>query len=256
MNVLLAFILAFAMTLKVPFDKINHPSDDVVNRMQNNVERALQKVSGTTLDHWNDGTLFKRVLGVDSTNRVTSSGIAPYTIVASNVSSGALTNATMASGTLQGSALAAGSVDFDRMAPAGQFSVYRTGAFNCGPNAFSAFIGDTVLKDLNGGFNPSNGVYTIPANGDWQFQWAIGLAMTNTAKNVTSSLVLNSGNNVFGSEYWTAAATSNYTTVGSFLYCGARAGEKVALRIFNGDSVTSPLLTTSGTNYFQGYRIR
>lgn len=139
--------------------------------------------------------------------------------------------------------------------PANQLSVYRAAAFNCGPGAYSGFIADSVQRDAAGGYSTTNGVYTIPAAGDWLFTWNLGLTSVNAAKEVFSALVINSGINN-GSVLWTQGSAQITTSVGSYLYCNALVNDKVMLRVWNGDAVTCAMVVGSGSNWLQGYQVR
>jgi hypothetical protein len=238
-------LVASGVEVKIPLDKIIHATDGVVNRIQNNVEVALNKVASLTMDHWGDGNLFRRPLGVNSANLLTSSGIAPYSIQASNVGSGALL----------GSNIATGTVAVSNLATANQFSVYRTAAFTCPAGVYSALYGDSVVKDVAGGWSQANAWYVIPAAGDWQFQWSAGLTPANSGKEVFTALVINSGL-VNGSVGWSNAASQTQGSVGSYLYVNALAGDKIKVQVWNGDSGSLALAVGSGNNYFQGYQLR
>lgn len=67
---------------KVPFTKIAH-DDDKVSRIQGHVETALNKIGTQTQDDWPDGTLYRRVLGVNSANKLTADSYRPSLSVTS-----------------------------------------------------------------------------------------------------------------------------------------------------------------------------
>lgn len=240
---------------KPPFKKLQHP-DSIVNRIQGHVEEALNKLGDQTLDHWSDGTLFKRTIGVNFANQMTASGIAPYTIQSSNVASGTLLGMNIAAATVSGYNIAPASVAVSNLAPCNQVSVYRTTAFQCGNGARSPLIANVVLADVGAGYNTANGIYTLPAAGDWQFQWALGFnTMAGAAKQMFTALVLNSGE-VLGGVQFSSGTNQYQASVGSYLYRNGLVGDTVALRVFNGDSVPVPMAVGSGANFFQGYQLR
>lgn len=74
---------------KVPYTKIAH-GDDKVSRIQGHVETALNKIGTQTQDDWPDGTLYRRVLGVNHDNLITTTSIAD-----SGVTAGSYTNSSI-----------------------------------------------------------------------------------------------------------------------------------------------------------------
>lgn len=220
---------------KVPFRKIEH-EDEATSKLQDNVEEAINRITAQTLDDQADGKTYRKLIGVNYAHQLTASGIA-----ASTITSGLI---------------ATGTVTVGNLAPCNQFSVYRDTAFSLGANARSALIANRVVKDVGGGYNTGNGIYTLPAAGDWLFTWSVGInTMATDGRQMFSALVVNSGE-IPGDVKWTSGASQYLSSVGTYLYCNGLAGDAVTVRVFNGDTTPRPMSVLSGGNYFQGYQVR
>lgn len=235
---------------RIPFDKVVH-TDPMINRIQQNVEVALNRLGAQTLDNVPDGVTHKRAIGVDFTHLLTTSGLAAQ----------AVTAAKIANGTVTGTQIATATVSVANLAPCNQFFAYRTGAFRIGQNANLPYIPDTVLKDGGSGFNSTLGTYTIPAGGagDWQFHWLVGVSFNGTEPlTLNSYMTVNSG---------VACATDmvltnnngyigNISGKGNYFYCNALPGDSIAILINLDSNVSIPMTVTSGQNFFSGYQVR
>lgn len=228
--------------MRVPFKKENSGKESAP--IEANVQESLNVLGQRTLDQTNDGKLYRKLLGVNYDHLLTNSGIATSTITAEKIL------------TVSGTSLLPATVPVSALATANQFSVYRDTAFTLGPNARGALIANRVLKDAAGGYNTGNGIYTLPAAGDWWFTWSLGFnTMALDGRQMFSALVVNSGE-ILGDVKWTSGANQYVSSVGSFLYCNGLAGDTVTVRVFNGDTTPRPLAVASGLNFFSGYQLR
>ena len=228
---------------KIPFRKVEH-KDEPTSKLQDNVEEAINRLGAQTLDDGIDGKTYRKLLGVDYAHQLTNSGIATSTITAEKIL------------TVSGTSLIAATVPVSALAPCNQFAVYRDAAFTMPAGAYSCLFANKTLKDVGAGWNSSQGVYTLPANGDWQFQWSASVASCSaTGRQFYSSLLVNSGE-VLGSISWSSAASQSFASVGSYLYANGRTGDRVKVQFWNGDASPQSMPTTSGTNFFQGYQLR
>ena len=220
---------------KIPFRKVEH-KDEPTSKLQDNIEEAINRLGAQTLDDGIDGKTYRKLVGVDYAHQLTASGIAANTITSGQI--------------------ATGTVTVGNLAPCNQFAVYRDLAQTMPAGAYTALFANRTLKDVGAGWNSSQGVYTLPANGDWLFQWSASVASCSAAgRQFYSSLLVNSGE-VLGSIAWSSAASQSFASVGHHLYVNGRAGDRVKVQFWNGDGSPQIMPTTSGTNSFQGYQLR
>lgn len=220
---------------KIPFRKVEHETE-ATSKLQDNVEEALNRLGAQTLDDVPDGKTYRKLVGVNFAHQLTASGIAANTITSGQ--------------------LASSTVRVENLAPCNQFAVYRDTAFTMPAGAYSCLFANKTLKDVGAGWSSSQGVYTLPTNGDWQFQWSASVASCSaTGRQFYSSLLVNSGE-VLGDIKWSSAASQSFVSVGHYLYVNGRAGDRIKVQFFNGDASPQSMPTTSGTNGFQGWQLR
>lgn len=153
------------------------------------------------------------------------------------------------------------------------FYVYSTYATKTGiaQQAQATMFGNNVVKDVASAYNSSQGIFTVPANGDWQFQWSLsGGVTTGSGGFLRSAIVINSGvggdPNQFGTAVkmgtGMAGAQGDWQLPGQFLYVNGRVGDRVKVTLYwdaegaHTAGQTARMLTVSGQNYFQGYLLR
>lgn len=217
----------------VPFRTVEQ-IDPAASKLQDNVSEALNRLGAQTLDDTADGKTYRKLIGVNFAHQLTASGIAANTITSGQ--------------------LASSTVRVSNLAPCNQFSVYRDAAQTCPAGAYTTLFANRVLKDVGNGWNAAQGIYTIPAPGDWWFAWTAGALIVNAGRRVFSDLVVNSGV-VRGGTSSSVAASAGVGN-GTYLYVNALAGDRVKVNFFNDDTGAVALLVSSGDNHFSGYQVR
>lgn len=219
---------------KVPFRTVEQ-KDDAAHKLQDNVQEAIDRLGSQTLDDQADGKTYRKLIGVNFAHQLTASGIAANTITSGQ--------------------LASSTVRVENLAPCNQFSVYRDTAFTMPAGAYSTLFANRTLKDVGAGWNSAQGVYTLPANGDWWFSWNMGTTSASGPRLFFSSILINSGENN-GTINYSSAASQTMGLPGTFLYVNGRAGDRVKVQIYNGDATPLALVAASGANWFSGYQVR
>ena len=167
--------------------------------------------------------------------------------------------------------IATGKLSVSGLMPCNQFYVYGEWASKTVPiGGFHTMFANRVVKDTASAYNQAQGIYTIPADGDWVFGWEMpGNVTTGSGGFLQSQLMVNSGApTAYGasSKIW-AGGSQGFTGIahslpGTFLYMNAKVGDRAKVGIWWDEAgshtagQSAAVLLTSGSNYFYGYQLR
>ena len=249
---------------------------------------GITGLSGTT-GAWTYSAALKTFIGTADTNKSAALDVGATTIRETNVTNSNGVTLTAPAGLAASYALTfpanvsssgvaiikttgaieIGAIQYNVM-PRRAFSVYRSASqLGVASGAAATLFADTVVLDTDGGWNAQQGIYTIPRDGDWEFDYAMGFLAPVLSGTYLTGLVINSGSlappypSVIGNSVLIPGATGAPEVIlpARYTMMGAKAGDKVKVILGNdlggfvSGSPTVTLTTGSGFNYFQGRQV-
>jgi hypothetical protein len=137
----------------------------------------------------------------------------------------------------------------DQLQIPSKFSAYRAAAANSGNGAFADVAFDTELFDTGSNFNTSNGIFTAPVAGFYQFDAQVEFQGSTTVLIV--ALQKNSDTELRGSRNTTAGGAAFSGSAHQFLQLAA--SDTVKVRAFA--STTTAIQVGQQNTYFSGFLV-